>query len=423
MSAPPAKLSIGVRRADRRGLAFVLGTVLIDMIGIGLIVPVAPDLIREVTGTDLSTASTLGGLLFVAYSAMQFLFGPVIGNLSDAYGRRPVLLVSVLGLGLDYAVSGLAPSIGWVLAGRLFAGLCGASYITAGAFIADVTRPEDRGRAFGLIGVAFGVGFIIGPAVGGLLGQFGHRVPFFAAALFSLANLAFGWLFLPESLPREARRPFDIRQANPLGALAALRASPALGPLAAALFLFSLAQSVYIAVWPYAVMDRYGWGEGLVGLSLACVGVAAIINQGLLVGPLVARLGERRAALLGLSTALLTSGGYALATQSWMVFALIAVGGLQGIVMPAVTALMSRDVPADRQGEVQGAIGSLQGIAAIFGPPLMTGLFSLATRPGGPVHWPGAPYGVALILTATAVPFLWVATPRHASVSVGRSPQ
>ena len=228
-----------------------------------------------------------------------------------------------------------------------------------------MTRPEDRGRAFGLVGVAFGVGFIIGPAVGGLLGQFGHRVPFFAAALFSLANLVFGWLFLPESLPREARRPFDLRQANPLGALAALRASPALGPLAATLFLFSLAQSVYIAVWPYAVMDRYGWGEGLVGVSLACVGVAAIVNQGLLVGPLVARLGERRAALLGLSTALFTSGGYALATRSWMVFALIAVGGLQGIVMPAVTALMSRDVPADRQGEVQGAIGSLQGIAAI----------------------------------------------------------
>ena len=397
-AAPPSRAVPG-----RRGLAFVLATVLIDMVGIGLIVPVVPDLLRDVAGTDLSGAAWAGGLLFAAYSAMQFLFGPAVGNLSDAIGRRPVLLASVAGLGLDYLVTAFAPSLPWLFAGRIVAGICGASFITANAYIADVTAPEDRGRAFGLIGAAFGVGFILGPALGGLLGQFGHRVPFLAAAGFSALNLAFGWLTLPESLPLAERRPFSWVRANPLGALGALRGAAGLRGLAVALLLYSVAQSVYVAVWAFSTEARYGWGEGTVGLSLAAVGVGAIAVQGFLIGPAVARLGERRTALVGLAVGCLTTLGYAVAPEGWMVFALIAVGSLQGVVLPALTALMSRAAPADRQGEIQGAIGSLQGIAAIGGPPLMTAVFSLATRPGGGVDWPGAPYAVAAALIAATL--------------------
>ncbi len=397
-SAPAGRTGPG-----RRGLAFVLATVLIDMVGIGLIVPVVPGLIGDVAGTDLSGSAAWGGLLFSAYSAMQFLFGPAIGNLSDAYGRRPVLLASVAGLSFDYAVTGFAPSLPWLFVGRLVAGICGASFITANAYIADVTEPADRGRAFGLIGAAFGIGFIVGPALGGLLGQFGHRVPFFAAAGFSAANLAFGWLVLPESLPAGERRPFAFARANPLGALGALRHAPTLLGLAAALMLFALAQSVYVAVWAFSTMAEYGWGEGMVGLSLAAVGVGAIAVQGFLIGPAVARLGERRTALWGLAVGFATTLGYAVAPEGWMMFALIAVGSLQGVVLPALTALMSRAAPPYRQGEIQGAIGSLQGIAAIAGPPLMTGIFTLATRPGGGLHWPGAPYALAAALIAATL--------------------
>lgn len=390
----------------RRGLAFALATVLIDMVGIGLIVPVVPDLIREVTGDGLSGAAWVGGLLFAAYSAMQFLFGPLVGNLSDALGRRPVLLVSVAGLGLDYLVTAFAPSLPWFFAGRIVAGACGASVITVNAYIADVTPPEERGRAFGLIGAAFGVGFVVGPALGGAIGQLGPRAPFLAAAGFSLLNFAFGALALPESLPREARRPFALARANPLGALRALRGAPGLGALGLATLLMALAQSAYLAVWAFSLEARYGWGTGAVGLSLAAVGVGAVAVQGFAVGPAVARLGERRTALLGLAVGIGTTLGYALAPEGWMVFPLIAIGSLQGVVPPALTALASRAVPADRQGEVQGALGSLQGVAAVVGPPLMAGIFTLATRPGGDLFWPGAPYAAASALLAMALAVL-----------------
>ena len=396
-----------VARPGRRALAFVFATVLIDMIGIGLIVPVLPDMIRDIAGTDLSGASALGGWLFVAYSAMQFLFGPAIGNLSDRIGRRPVLLASVLGLGVDYVVTAFAPSIMWLFVGRILAGICGASYVTANAYIADVTRPEDRARAFGLIGAAFGIGFVLGPAVGGLLGHFGHKIPFFVAAGFSLANLVVGAIALPESLPPERRRAFDLRRANPLGALLGLRRHPAAGPLALALFLFCLAQSVYVSIWAYSTMQRYGWSEGLVGLSLAAVGIAAAVNQGGVAGPAIARLGERRAAFVSLAVALVSAVGYAVAWQGWMVFGLIALTGSQGIAMPAMNAMMSRGAPQNAQGELQGAIASLQGIASIAGPPVMAGLFSAFTRQDAPVDLPGAPFWLAAGLVALSMVVLW----------------
>ncbi len=393
-SRPPA--------AERRALAVILLSVLLDMMGIGIVVPVLPEMIRAIGHTDLSQASIVGGWLFVAYSAMQFLAGPLVGNLSDAYGRRPVLLVSILGLGLDYVVTAYAPTIAWLFLGRTVAGLCGASYTTANAYVTDITAPEHRARAFGYIGAAFGIGFVLGPAVGGLLGQYGAQVPFLAAAALSLVNFAFGLIALPESLPRDSRRRLRWRRANPFGAILTLKRHPVLLRWAASLVLFFLAQSVYVSVWAFAAIARYGWTEKQIGLSLALVGVSAAVVQGALVGPIIRHIGEWRAAVLGLAVACLSAVGFAAATEGWMVYVLIVVGSLQGIAMPAVNAMMSHEVAPEQQGELQGAVASLQGIASIVGPFVMTQIFAWFTAPQASVIFPGAPYALAAVLFGCA---------------------
>ena len=392
--------------ADRRALAVILLSVLLDMMGIGIVVPVLPHMIRAIAQSDISEASIIGGWLFVAYSAMQFLFGPLVGNLSDAYGRRPVLLVSIVGLGLDYLVTAYAPTIGWLFIGRLVAGLCGASYTTANAYVTDITPPEHRARAFGYIGAAFGVGFVLGPAVGGLLGAYGPRVPFLAAAALSLINFAFGLVALPESLRPDNRRRLRWRRANPFGALMSLRRHPMLMRWAASLVLFFLAQSVYVAVWAFAAIARYGWTEKQIGLSLALVGVTSAVVQGALVSPIIRRVGEWRAAVASLTVACLSAIGFAAATEGWMVYALIVVGSLQGIAMPAVNAMMSHEVAPEQQGELQGAVASLQGIASIVGPFVMTQTFAAFTSPMAPFVFPGAPYAVSALLFALATVLL-----------------
>ncbi len=392
--------------ADRRALAVILLSVLLDMMGIGIVVPVLPQMIRAIAQTDLSEASIIGGWLFVAYSAMQFLFGPLVGNLSDAFGRRPVLLVSILGLGLDYLVTAYAPTIGWLFVGRIVAGLCGASYTTANAYVTDITPPEHRARAFGYIGAAFGVGFVLGPAVGGLLGAYGPRVPFYAAAALSLANFAFGLVALPESLHPDNRRRLRWRRANPFGALVSLRRHPMLLRWAVSLVLFFLAQSVYVSVWAFAAIARYGWTEKQIGLSLALVGVTSAVVQGALVSPIIRRVGEWRAAVASLTVACLSAIGFAAATEGWMVYVLIVVGSLQGIAMPAVNAMMSHEVAPEQQGELQGAVASLQGIASIVGPFVMTQTFAAFTSPMAPFVFPGAPYAVSALLFALATVLL-----------------
>lgn len=393
------------RKPGKHALAFVLILVLIDMIGIGLIIPVLPGLIGEIAGVDVPRASAIGGWLLVAYSAMQFLFGPFIGNLSDAYGRRPVLLLSVAGLGFDYLFTAFAPSILWLLIGRLIAGLCGASYSAANAFIADITEPAARAKAFGLVGAAFGVGFVIGPAIGGLLGEFGHRVPFFAAAAFSFLNLVYGWIVLPETLPREKRRPFELMRANPVGALAVLRLHPIVLAFALVLFLHFLAGNVYPAVWAYYTSYRYGWSAFEIGLSLALFGIVTALVQGGLVGPFMTRFGEYRAALISLAVEMAVAFLYAFAVRDWMIYALILLGALQGIAMPAINAMMSHRVSEDAQGELQGAISSLMGIAAIIGPLMATQLFGAFAGPNAVLELPGAPFLAAGILAAAA---LWM---------------
>lgn len=400
----------------KRALAVVLASVLIDMMGIGIIIPVLPELIRSIAGTDLSQASIVGGWLFVAYSAMQFVCGPAVGNLSDAYGRRPVLLASILGLGIDYLVTAFAPSIAWLFVGRIVAGALGASYTTANAYVADIAAPEDRAKAFGLIGAAFGIGFILGPAIGGLLGHFGNRVPFLAAAACSLINFAIGYFVLPESLVPEKRRRFRWRRANPFGAVAALGRQPVLMRWAGVLFLFFLAQTVYISVWAFAAIARYGWNEVQIGISLALVGISSAVVQGVLVGPIIARLGEGRAALISLGVACLSAIGYAVATEGWMVYALILLGAFQGIAMPAINALMSHEVTPERQGELQGAVASLQGIGSIVGPLAMTQIFAAFTGPRAAIDFPGAPFAVAAALFGIAT-LLLVLTGRRTRVS------
>ena len=384
--------------ARGRAMAVILMSVLIDMMGIGIVVPVLPELIRSVAHTDIWDATVVGGLLFAAYSAMQFAFGPLVGNLSDAYGRRPVLLVSIFGLCVDYLVTAYAPSIAWLFVGRSVAGLCGASYTTANAYVTDITPPEGRAKAFGYVGAAFGVGFVLGPAVGGLLGSFGPHVPFLAAAGLSLVNFVFGLVALPESLPRENRRRLRWRRANPFGAVVSLKRHPALLRWAGSLLLFFLAQSVYVSVWAFAAIERYGWDEKQIGLSLALVGITSAVVQGALVGPLIRVTGEWRAAVLGFVVATLSAVGFAAAGQGWMVYALIVAGSLQGVAMPAVNAMMSRKVAPEQQGELQGAVASLQGIASIVGPLIMTQTFAVFTGPAAPVTFAGAPYALSAVL-------------------------
>jgi DHA1 family tetracycline resistance protein-like MFS transporter len=400
------------RRPGKHAMMFVLITVLIDMIGIGIILPVLPGLIGEIAHADVSAASIVGGWLFVAYSLMQFLCGPLVGNLSDAYGRRPILLMSIAGLAFDNLLTAFAPTIGWLFVGRLIGGICGASYSTANAYIADITEPAERAKAFGLVGAAFGIGFIIGPALGGFLGEFGHRVPFFAAAALSFANLIYGWYVLPETLPPEKHRPFELKRANPLGALIAFRKHPMLLAFGAVILLHFLATNVYPAVWAYYTIYRYGWSEWEVGLSLAFFGAITAIVQGGLVGPIIKRVGEGGAALLGLATDVLVTLAYAFATKGWMIYVLLVVGAAQGIVMPAVTAMMTHQVEDDEQGELQGAISSLMGIAAIIGPLMATQLFGVFTGKGAPVELPGAPFIAAAVLSGLAL-WLFVKAPQE----------
>ena len=384
--------------AGRRAFVFVWVTVLLDMVGIGLIIPVVPAILHDLTGLDAAEASVYGGWLLFAYAAMQFACAPVVGALSDAVGRRPVLLLSVLGLGIDHALTALSPNVVWLFAGRLVAGGFGASFATANAYIADVTPPEERGKAFGMLGAAFGLGFILGPALGGLLGDAGHRVPFFVAAGLSLANFFYGLVVLPETHPKERRTRFRLTQANPLSALLAIPGGAVVRSLAVALFIFFVGNTVYPAIWTFYTTQRYGWTPRTIGISLAVYGVVQTIVPALLVGPAIKRWGERRAAVIGILTGSVALVGTGFATTSWMVFALIVVSAPAGLVMPAINALMSRSAPPEDQGRLQGVVSSLEGLSSIVGPLLMTRLFQ-----GFSTSIPGMPFFAATALCVVAL--------------------
>lgn len=384
----------------KHAVAFVFVTVLVDTIGLGMILPVMPQLIVELTGEGLGRAAIYGGWLAFVYASLQFLCAPVLGNLSDRHGRRPVLLFAVGALGVDYVVMGLAPTLAWLFVGRAIAGIAGASYTPAYAFIADVTPPQKRAQQFGLVGAAFGGGFILGPAAGGLLGELGPRAPFFAAAGLSLLNLGYGALVLPESLPPDKRRPFEWRRANPLGTLLQMRRLPVVRGVLAALFLWQLAHQVMPSTWSYYTMLRFGWTEAVVGASLAVVGVVMAASQATLPRLMVPRLGEARSATIGLAVGGLGFVGYGLATRGFMMFALLTTWYFAAVVMPATGALLSHRVPDGTQGELQGAIASQYGLSSIIGPPLMTQLFGTFSVASAPFQLPGAAFFFAGILTA-----------------------
>ncbi len=388
---------------SRHAVTFVLITVFLDMVGFGLIMPVLPALITEVGGMQLADAAYVGGWMFAAFSIAQFAFSPLVGNLSDRFGRRPLLLLAIFGLGADYIFSALAPTIFWLFVGRVIAGLCGSSYVIANAYIADVTAPADRAKAFGMVGAAFGVGFVLGPAIGGLLGELGPRVPFMVAAGISMLNFVYGWFVLPETLPPEKRRAFEWGRANPFGAFKVFRAYGQVLPLCVVLFVYFFATAVYPAIWPFWGMAKFGWSEATVGLSLAAFGLIMALFQGFGTGPVVARFGEWRVCLAGLIIAAVVALGYGLAGSLAVVLALMVVHGPEGFVHPMLVAMMSKEVPEDAQGELQGGIAAIMNIAMLFGTVVFSQIFGRFMQPDAAFRSPDVSYFVAAAVLAAAV--------------------
>jgi DHA1 family tetracycline resistance protein-like MFS transporter len=407
-------------RHGRQAIVFIAITLLLDTIGFGLIIPVLPTLLAQITGEDVSHAAIHGGFLSFLYATMQFLWAPVLGNLSDRFGRRPVLLFAVGSLGVDYVIMGLAPTLGWLFLGRAISGMAGASFTPAYAYAADISTPERRAQNFGVISAMFGVGFIIGPALGGLLGHFGPRAPFFAAAGLSLLNFCYGILVLPESLAPERRRPFDWRRANPFGTFRQMKRHPVVLGLLGALFLWMVANQVFPSTWSFYTKLRFGWSEAMIGASLALVGAVMVLSQVTFLRFIVPRLGERRVALLGISIAAVGYAGFASATAGWMMFAWLSTWLFGAIVFPVTNALMSHRIAPEAQGELQGAVAGLASLAAIVGPLLMTQLFGRFTAPNAPVHVPGAAFLAASLLTLVCLAMYWSATraPAPAAESV-----
>jgi DHA1 family tetracycline resistance protein-like MFS transporter len=404
----------------KHGIIFVAVTVLLDTIGFGLIVPVMPRLLVELTGDTLSRAAIDGGWLSFAYAAMQFVFAPVLGNLSARFGRRPVLLAAVGALGVDYIIMGFAPTLAWLFVGRAIAGITGASFTPAYAYVADISAPERRAQNFGVVGAMFGIGFVAGPAIGGLLGGFGTRAPFFAAALLSLVNFVYGVFVLPESLPPEKRRPFEWSRANPLGTLRQVRKHPVVLGLLVALFLWMLGHQVMPSTWSFYTKLRFDWSEAMIGASLAAVGVVMALSQATVVRFLVPRLGERRAALTGIAIAIVGYIGYATATRGWMMFAWLVTWFFGATVMPTTNALMSHRVAADAQGELQGAVASLYSLSSIIGPPLMTQLFGFFSSETASPRIPGAAFfAAALLALGSWTIYAWVTRPSASPAAEG----
>ena len=407
METPTPATAVQTRK---HALAFIAVTLLLDTIGFGLIMPVYPKLLVEITGESLSRAAIYGGWLGFVFAAMQFVFAPILGNLSDRYGRRRVILFAVGALGVDYIIMGFAPTLAWLFVGRAIAGAAGASFTPAYAYVADISPPERRAQNFGVVSAAFGIGFIIGPAIGGLLGTLGSRAPFFAAAALSLINFCYGFFVLPESLPPERRRAFEWRRANPLGTLSQMRKHPVVLGLLCALFLWGLGNQVMPSTWAFYTKLRFGWSEAMIGASFAAVGVVMASSQAIVMRLIVPRLGERRAGLIGIASGMVGYAGFGLATASWMMFAWLASWFFAAIVMPTTNSLMSHRINPDAQGELQGAVASLFALSAIIGPPLMTHLFSRFSAPGSNPYVPGAAFFAATVLALGCLIVFWIST-------------
>ncbi|WP_448103593.1 TCR/Tet family MFS transporter [Pedobacter panaciterrae] len=391
----------------KAALSFIFITLLLDVIGIGLIIPVFPQLIEQLIGGNISQASQWSGWLTFVYAIMQFVCAPIIGNLSDKYGRRPVLLLSLFGFGIDYIFLALAPTIWWLFVGRIIAGIFGASMTTATAYIADISTKENRAQNFGMIGAAFGVGFIIGPALGGLLGEIGPRVPFIAAAILTLVNVVYGYFVLPESLDKEHRRAFEWKRANPLGSLMQLKKYKGLGGLIIALVFLYIASHSVQSTWTFVNIEKFHWSTSMIGISLTVVGVLVAAVQGGLIRFINPRLGNEKSIYLGFILYAVGLFLFAFASETWMMFAFLVPYCLGGIAGPALQAIMSGNVPQNEQGELQGALTSLMSVTAIIGPLFMTNLFAWFTSPGAAIKFAGAPFlaGAVLMLISVLIAY------------------
>ena len=376
----------------------------IDSLGIGIIIPVAPQLVMELSGLPLADAAPIAGWLTLSYALMQFVFSPILGNLSDKYGRKPILLASLAALAIDYVLIGLAPTLAWLFVGRIIAGIAGATFATANAVVADIIPPEKRAKYFGFNGAAWGMGFVIGPVIGGLLGQYGPRVPFFAAAAFTAVNFLIALAVMRETLPPAARREFSARRANALGALRAMRRIPGAMRVLFVLLMYQIGHDTLPSTWVWVTMAKFGWTERDIGLSLAVLGFGTIIVQGGLVGLFTQRIGEHRTALLGLGCGAVGFVGYAFATTPAMLFASVPLACQIGLTMPALRAILSRATPANAQGELQGAIAGIVSFTAVVIPFTMTHLFSWATTTHPP--FPGASFLAAAVALAVGAAVL-----------------
>jgi DHA1 family tetracycline resistance protein-like MFS transporter len=400
-------------------VSFIFITLLIDVIGFGIIIPVIPSLIAHLTDNpDVSNSSRIGGFLMFTFAIMQFLFSPVLGSLSDRFGRRPVLLFSLFGFGIDYLLLSFAPSIAWLFVGRAIAGITGASFTTASAYIADVSTPEDRAKNFGMMGAAFGMGFIIGPVLGGYLGELGERVPFWVAAGLALTNWLYGYFVLPESLSQENRRRFDWKRANPIGSLMQLKKYPAVGGLVGSFVLIYLASHAVNSNWSYFTIEKFNWSKKMIGLSLGVVGVLVAAVQGGLVRVINPKLGNEKSVYLGLSLYALGLLLFSMAGSTWVMFICLIPYCLGGITGPALQSIITGHVPANEQGELQGALTSLISATTIVGPPMMTGLFSYFVSPQAPVYFPGVSFllGFLFMLASAIWAYISLKKERYSSV-------
>lgn len=388
-------------------IGFIFITMLIDITGWGIIIPVIPKLIKELINGDISEAAKYGGWLTFAYAFTQFIFAPLIGNLSDKYGRRPIILISLFAFSLDYLLLAFAPTITWLFIGRIIAGISGASITTASAYIADVSTPENRAKNFGMIGAAFGLGFIIGPVIGGLLGQYGSRVPFYAAAILCMLNFLYGYFILPESLEKKNRRAFQWKRANPISAFINLKKYPALLGLMFAIFLLYVGSHAVHSNWSFYTIYRFNWDEKMVGISLGVIGLLVGIVQGGLIRWINPILGNKKSIYLGLGLYTIGMFLFALATESWMLFVFLIPYCLGGIAGPALQAVVSGKVLANEQGEIQGTLASLMSASAIVGPPMMTNTFYYFTHKEAPFQFAGAPFvlGGFLMLLSTIIAY------------------
>ena len=415
-------LQASSRTPGSAAFVFILVMVALDMVAFGIIAPILPDLIRQFEGGSFARASDITGYLLLTWNAMQFLFSPILGAWSDRFGRRPIILLSCFGLGVDYIVMALAPTLSWLFVGRIISGITASNISTAFAYITDVTPPEKRAKPFGMISAAFGLGFVIGPAIGGYLGNSNLRAPFWAAAILSLINSLYGFFVLPESLPRDRRAKSAWHMANPLGSFYLLRSHAQLAGLSAVVTLYYLAHNSLPSIWALYTEYRYQWRPGDVGMSLALVGVCAAVVSGALVGPFVKRFGERRSVLFGLLCGTIGFAGFGLATRGLVLLSVIPFIALWGIAAPAIQSLMARHVDPSSQGKLQGAINSLRAITGMAGPVLFTQIFSLAISPRYSLHLPGAPYYLAALLLGASLLLAVYVTRPTASAQAATQP-